>query len=280
MTRWITTGVRTGIKTTSFPGSRDASAESAPAALVSDLAALSPQEVLEAARICPTSAIEAEGTQADGSVAFDMGQCVMCGRCVRRFPSAFRFVSDPRVAVRSRGQLRARAVWHDGGSPVPDGVAEAAGELRQRAATVFGRSLHIRHVDAGSCNGCESELQLLGSPSYDLHRLGLFFTPTPRHADCLLVTGVVTAHMEQALLETWEQMPEPKFIVAAGVCAIGGGIFEGGPYTRGPLDQILPVDVYVPGSPPTPLALLHGLLLGVGRAEERYAAIEVGTDGA
>ncbi len=127
-------------------------------------------------------------------------------------------------------------------------------------------------MDAGSCNGCESELQLLSSPYYDLARLGLFFTPSPRHADALLVTGVVTRNMEAALQETYAAIPEPRLVVAAGVCAIGGGCFAGGIMTHGPLDRLLPVDVYVPGCPPTPLALLHGLLLAVGKAEERRSA--------
>jgi Ni,Fe-hydrogenase III small subunit len=144
---------------------------------------------------------------------------------------------------------------------------------------LFSRSLHIRHVDAGSCNGCESELQLLGNPEYDLHRLGLFFTPTPRHADALLVTGVVTRQMEHPLRDTYDAMPDPKIVVAAGVCTVGGGVFEGGFMVNGPLDRILPVDVYVPGCPPTPLALLHGLLVAVGRGAERYRA-GGGPDGA
>lgn len=120
---------------------------------------------------------------------------------------------------------------------------------------------------------------MLSAPQYDLHRLGLFFTPTPRHADALLVTGVVTRQMEQPLRDTYAAMPEPKLVVAAGVCAIGGGPFAGSFMVHGPLDRILPVDVYVPGCPPTPLALLHGLLLAAGRAEERYHPAG-GSDGA
>jgi Ni,Fe-hydrogenase III small subunit len=125
-------------------------------------------------------------------------------------------------------------------------------------------------VDAGSCNGCESELQMLSSPYLDLQRLGMFFTPTPRHADALLVTGVVTSNMKEALLATYAAMPGPKLVIAAGACAISCGSFAGGPTTEGPLDQLLPVDAYVPGCPPTPQALLYGILVALGRATERF----------
>ncbi len=269
MSRWIALGIRTGVRSTRYPSRPDPEAEIAPSAVTVDIAALSAVQALEAADMCPTTAITAAGDRDKGSIAFDAGQCVMCGRCVRAFPAAFSYGHGPEVAVHSREALRVAAHWADGSGPAVDETA-VTDELQRRSQALFRRSLHIRHVDAGSCNGCESELQLLGSPQYDLNRLGLFFTPTPRHADALLVTGVVTRQMEQPLKDTYEAMPSPKLVVAAGVCAVGGGAFEGGFMVRGPLDRILPVDVYVPGCPPTPLALLHGLLLAVGRAEERY----------
>lgn len=266
MSRWISLGLRTGIRTSRFPAASDPEA-AAPAAVRLDVGALTPAAALAAAAACPTDALVAEGDAASGALTFDLSQCVMCGRCVRAAPAAFSWVDDPQVAVSSRERLRGVVRW--AGGPPDWEPTRAAEELRQRALSVFRRSLHIRHVDAGSCNGCESELQLLSSPYYDLARLGLFFTPTPRHADALLVTGVVTRNMEQALRDTYEAMPEPKLVVAAGVCALGGGCFSGGLMTHGPLDRLLPVDVYVPGCPPSPLALMHGLLLAVGRAEER-----------
>ena len=269
MSRWIALGVRGGVLTTRYPSRPDRAASSAPSAVTVDVAALSAEQAVEAADLCPTGAIRVVGGAESGVMAIDMGQCVMCGRCVRAFPEAFRYAHGPEVAVRSRDRLRLRASWHRGVSPSLDETA-VAGELACRARSLFRHSLHIRHVDAGSCNGCESELQMLSSPMYDLNRLGLFFTPTPRHADALLVTGVVTRQMETPLRDTYDAMPEPKLVVAAGVCAVGGGAFEGGFMVHGPLDRVLPVDVYVPGCPPTPLALLHGLLLAVGRAEERY----------
>ena len=142
-------------------------------------------------------------------------------------------------------------------------------ELRRRIDRLFRRSLHIRHVDAGSCNACESEIKLLTSPYYDLHRLGLFFTPSPRHADLLLVTGPITCAMEGPLLRTYEAMPDPRLVIAVGACPCSGGVFGPSPYVRGSLQEVLPVDVFIPGCPPSPLALIHGLLLATNRAEQR-----------
>jgi formate hydrogenlyase subunit 7 len=148
-------------------------------------------------------------------------------------------------------------------------LAQMSETLRRRIDRLFGRSLHIRHVDAGSCNACESEIKLLTSPYYDLHRLGLFFTPAPRHADLLLVTGPITRAMEGPLLRTYEAMPDPRLVVAVGACPCSGGIFAPSPYVRGSLQDVLPVDVFIPGCPPSPLALLHGLLLAINRVEQR-----------
>ena len=144
-----------------------------------------------------------------------------------------------------------------------DGLATA---LRARIQRLFRRSLHVRHVDAGSCNACESEIKLLTSPYYDMHRLGIFFTPSPRHADLLLVTGPVTRAMEAPLRRAYEAMPDPRLGVAVGACACDGGLFGPSAFTRGGLSRVLPVDVFIPGCPPSPLTLLHGLLLALGRA--------------
>ena len=278
MSRWIGIGLHRGVLTTRYPSRPDAAAGTAPSVVALEVSELSGAQAVEAAGICPTSALRSDGDASEGSITFDAGQCVMCGACVRAFPNAFRYVHRPEVAVRSRERLSVRATWTPGSGPALEEAAVAA-TLARRSLRLFRHSLHIRHVDAGSCNGCESELQMLSAPQYDLHRLGLFFTPTPRHADALLVTGVVTRQMEQPLRDTYDAMPEPKLVVAAGVCAIGGGPFAGSFMVHGPLDRILPVDVYVPGCPPTPLALLHGLLLAVGRAEERYHPAG-GSDGA
>jgi Ni,Fe-hydrogenase III small subunit len=133
----------------------------------------------------------------------------------------------------------------------------------------FRRSLHVRHVDAGSCNGCESELQALNNPFYNLHRLGIFFTASPRFADLLLVTGPVTYAMRGPLQATYEAMPEPRWVMAVGTCAVSGGIAEGGYACGHGLEGVLPVDVYLPGCPPNPAAIMQALLMFLGRAPQR-----------
>ncbi|MDR0360099.1 MAG: oxidoreductase [bacterium] len=128
----------------------------------------------------------------------------------------------------------------------------------------FGRSLFVRHVDAGSDGAAESEILALANPYYDMQRLGFFFTASPRHADILLISGGVTRAMEPAVRTTIDLTPEPRAILAVGTAACGGGI-EAEAATLGGVDRVVPVDVYVPGDPPSPLALLHGLLLAVDR---------------
>ena len=138
-------------------------------------------------------------------------------------------------------------------------------QIRERTARLFGRSLHIREVDAGSCNGCEMEIVGLGNPIYDVERFGIHFVASPRHADLLLVTGPVTRNMELALRKTYDATPEPRLVVAVGACGCSGGMFGVNYATRGAVDAVVPVDVYIPGCPPNPHALLHGLLLALGR---------------
>jgi Ni,Fe-hydrogenase III small subunit len=149
----------------------------------------------------------------------------------------------------------------------------AAAELRSRSQRLLRRSLHVRTVDTGSCGACESEVRLLGAPHYDFHRLGVFFTPTPRHADCLLVTGPGCRAMDHALVSAYEAMPDPKLVLAVGACPLGG-VFGPDRYTRGTIGELVPVDVVVPGCPPSPLALIHGLLLALDRMEERIGRRE------
>jgi Ni,Fe-hydrogenase III small subunit len=147
-------------------------------------------------------------------------------------------------------------------------------ELPRRIAALFGRSLHVRTVDTGSCAVCDAEIRLLGAPAYDFNRLGFFFTPAPRHADLLLVTGPAVRAMDVALHKTYDAMPDPKVAVAVGACALGG-IYEPDAFVHGSVDEVVPIDVYVPGCPPSPLALLQGLLVAVGRLEEKVASMRL-----
>ncbi len=174
---------------------------------------------------------------------------------------------DWAFGVRSRDDL----VWAaDAKAP------QAAGKQERQDRQAFRRSLHVRHVDAGSCNGCESELQGLDNPFYNLHRFGVFFTPSPRFADLLLVTGPVTRPMLEPLRATYEAMPEPRWVMAVGTCAVSGGI-AGGNYACGTgLEGVLPVDLYLPGCPPNPAAIIEALLMFLDRAPQRVRGGRVG----
>ena len=149
--------------------------------------------------------------------------------------------------------------------PRADEVAALAAELDHAARAVLGRSLSIRQVDAGSCNACELEINALGNAFYDLERFGLRFVASPRHADVLLVTGPVTKNMAEALKRTYEATPGPKWVVAAGACALDGGLFAGSYACRGGVAAVIPVDLHIPGCPPTPTDLLRGLLALMAR---------------
>ncbi len=157
-----------------------------------------------------------------------------------------------------------RNIWH-GPATVPleqsDEPETTALIARLQAASHkrLGRSLNLRQIDSGSCNGCELEIAMLQSVVYDLERFGLKFVASPRHADVLLTTGPVTCNMHNALIRTWQATPDPKWVVAVGDCAIDGGVFKGSPAILGGIDSALPVDLVIRGCPPTPDALLLGL---------------------
>jgi Ni,Fe-hydrogenase III small subunit len=140
------------------------------------------------------------------------------------------------------------------------GPAELAQSVNRAARARLGRSLSIRHVDAGSCNGCELELHALSNAFYDLERLGLRFVASPRHADVLTVTGPVTKNMREALKRTYDAMPDPKWVVAIGTCAADGGMFADSYAVEGGVKDVLPVDLHIRGCPPSPTAILKGLI--------------------
>jgi Ni,Fe-hydrogenase III small subunit len=149
-------------------------------------------------------------------------------------------------------------------APASPGAVELLGEIDRRARRLFGRSLAIRQVDAGSCNGCEIEITGLTGPVYDLERFGLHFVASPRHADLLLVTGPVTRNMAVPLVKTWDATPDPKLVVAVGDCARDCGEFKGSYAVAGPVADFIPVDALVRGCPPTPTDILRGVLAAIG----------------
>ncbi|WP_175709168.1 NADH-quinone oxidoreductase subunit NuoB [Burkholderia ambifaria] len=261
MALWTWFGLRQGSATTGWPREGEAHGQDGMLGMPRYAPAQCDDGCEACAQACVTRAISITLDE-DGkpSPQVDWGRCIVCQRCAQVCPTqAFSPSNDWAVAVRHRQDL----VWRDvpvSGNPERERVGQAA---------PFKRSLHIRHVDAGSCNGCESELQALNNPFYNLHRLGIFFTASPRFADVLLVTGAVTHAMRAPLLATYEAMPEPKWVVAAGTCAVSGGVTAGNYACGNGLDGVLPVDIYLPGCPPNPAALMHALLLIVGKAEQR-----------
>jgi Ni,Fe-hydrogenase III small subunit len=155
---------------------------------------------------------------------------------------------------------------------------ELGNRLSERIHGLLKRSLQIRHLDAGSCNGCDWEIAALLGPVYDIQRFGIDIVASPRHADLLLVTGSVTRNLEQALLMAFDAMPKPAIVVSVGACACGGGVLQGSYCTAGGVGNVLPVDVSIPGCPPRPQALIHGLLLALDRLEQKLQHTELAVE--
>ena len=237
----------------------------------------------ECARVCPTGAIHT-GTTASGGKALTLSYaaCIQCRECISGCPEkAINVSHDVDIAAYTREQLARTGVFTT--DPMTDrntythmevergpSLAESAARLRERIHGRLGRSLHVRQVDAGSCNGCELEIAAATNPVYDLERFGIHLVASPRHADVLLVTGPVTRNMEMALRRTYDAAPDPRIVVAVGACGCSGGIFSEGTYAAmGGVDRIVPVDVYIPGCPPRPQAILNGLLIAMGLREAR-----------
>jgi len=214
--------------------------------------------------------------------------CIQCRECVTECPEQAVSVSSAvEVAAYSRQQLAHTAVFATdpltgrdtfSHTEVQEGstLSESAARFRERIRGRLGRSLHVRQVDAGSCNGCELEIAATTNPFYDLERYGIHLVASPRHADVLLVTGPVTRNMEIALRRTYGAAPEPRVVVAVGACGCSGGLFGEGTYAAvGGVDRVVPVDVYIPGCPPRPQAILNGLLVAMGVREARVTGNSV-----
>jgi NADH-quinone oxidoreductase B subunit len=211
--------------------------------------------------VCPTGAI----SRRNGSVQIDLGECIFCGECSRSCPEgAIKITSEFELASKTKKGLIVPSMVEDKSS------VEALGRrLDAKAMKAFGRSLAIREVDAGSCNGCEVEVNSLTNAVHDIERFGVHIVASPRHADALLVTGPVTRNMEHALLQTYLATPEPKLVIAMGACACSGGAFKDTYSTINGVDKVLPVDVYIPGCPPRPQAIIYGLMLAIDKVQVR-----------
>jgi Ni,Fe-hydrogenase III small subunit len=288
----IRKSLRTGVVTTPYP---DGPAE------VSSRARGRPEidwanwkDARPAAAICPTGAISCEDMNGQRAAKLDLGKCIFCGLCAD-VDNAIRMTNNCECTARQRDDLLTSASYtlkpdgmHErfisgplvgrdatplvsavpregGASAQRESIAALGQQIQQRTTKLLGRSLHIREVDAGSCNGCEIEIVGLTNPIYDLERFGIHFVASPRHSDMLLVTGPVTRNMELALRKTYDAMPAPRLVVAVGACGCSGGIFGVNYATRGGIGAVIPVDVYIPGCPPNPHALLHGILTAIGR---------------
>jgi Ni,Fe-hydrogenase III small subunit/NAD-dependent dihydropyrimidine dehydrogenase PreA subunit len=194
--------------------------------------------------VCPTQAISTN------PLTIDLGSCVFCPLCVEACPEgAITYTNDYRMAATSRGGLRL--------GEIPEVNPEVCSEEIHK---IFGRSLKLRSVSAGGCNGCELELNALANVNFDMSRFGIEFVASPRHADGIVLSGTTTQNMEHALALTHEAVPAPKLVILFGACAISGGIFQGsGQLARKYVEQ-LKIDLYIPGCPPHPLTFIYGLL--------------------
>jgi len=210
------------------------------------------KEMLDACeRVCPVRAFSRRGDD----YAIDYCRCIFCGRCTE-------------TCAKAAGAPE-EILHHTSSEAMPYLVEKAQAATAEVIRRKLGRSLHARHLDAGSCNACDFELGAMSNPVYDLHRYGVHFAASPRHADMLVVTGVVTRNLEQALQMSYEALPEPKLVMACGACAAGGETYGSSYAIVGAADKVVPVDIYVPGCPPRPSAMIAGLLAAADLLAEK-----------
>lgn len=260
MSLWVLRGLRNGVVTTRWPKRPDSYADGwrGPATVHNS----HPADITGLTGLCPTEAITVTGTDQRAAVRLDQGRCILCSLCVAARPDVFGWSSGATGRTASavtRDQLVVPDI-----AETEETVAAVRAALHRRTAALR-RSVHIRHVDAGSDGSEEWEILALLGPVYDVHRLGIFFTPSPRHADILLVTGAGSTGMAGPLRTTYDGMPDPKVVIAAGTDAVSGGLMAHSDATMGGISSIVPVDIWLPGSPPSPFSILNALLIAMGR---------------
>lgn len=212
-----------------------------------------PPGCVDCVSACPTQAIKV-----NGSVSVDLGRCLFCTECADACPEgAITHSADHRLSTSTRAALVVRS----------EQELKLAAQLRSELLKLFGRSLKLRQVSAGGCNGCEADVNVLGTIGWDLGRFGIQMVASPRHADGILVTGCVTENMKLALEKTYAAVPAPKIVIAVGACAISGGPFLDSPRQLCGAESVVPVDLFIPGCPPHPLTILDGLLRLVRRGQ-------------
>jgi Ni,Fe-hydrogenase III small subunit len=200
----------------------------------------------------------------NGKPRVDLGRCLFCTDCLDACPEgAVKYSTDYRLAVRQREDLIID----------PEKELQLATALDQKLMRLFGRSLKLRQVSAGGCNGCESDVNVLNTVGWDLGRFGIQFVASPRHADGLLITGAISENMRLALKKTYDAVPDPRIVIAVGACAIAGGPYIDHPEVHNGANPTVPVDLYIPGCPPHPITILDGLLRLLGKLEERNGLI-------
>jgi Ni,Fe-hydrogenase III small subunit len=222
-------------------------------------------EALPATAICPSGAIS--GAADPPRYVIDLARCLFCGRCAEgEAGAAVELGGEVELAARSRASLVVELGRAADGRAVALPPLPPAEEVADFIRRTLGRSLQLRHLDSGSCNACDWELTALLNPVYDVRRLGIDFVASPRHADGVIVTGPVTRNLEVAVRRTWEAVPDPRVVIAVGACASSGGIAGRSYASAGGVGEVLPIDVFIPGCPPRPEAILYGILVAVGRA--------------
>jgi len=266
MLRILMNALRIGVVTTRYPAE-----PSVPPERFRGAPMLRPGGGLPPAAVCPAGAFSEHVEPGHRCLVLDLARCVFCGRCAEDpWAGAVTMGREFELAARGRDDLRIEVAADEVSltGPALDREAEtvrASSEIHR----VLGRSLHLRHLDAGSCNACDWELTALLNPVYDIRRLGIDFVASPRHADGVVVTGPVTRNLETAVHRTVEAVPAPRIVIAVGACAASGGIVGEGYASAGGVDKLLPVDIYIPGCPPRPEAIIFGILVALGRLDAR-----------